>query len=182
MSPIETDYIYRLDKGKIIILNHKEKTYAETTMDEIRRRLTRPDPMKQEQQEMMRRLGMGGGISVTSLGAAEAIAGYRTEKYSVRTPVSQGEIWVAPDLEVPPGYYDMVTSYLAAEAPGLGQMFKEMKDKQVKGFLLKQVSGSPMPMMKGVTITRVAVSVEKGPIPRSTFEPPAGYRRVARAD
>jgi len=36
-----------------------------------------------------------------------------------------------------------------------------------------------MPMMKGATFTQTATSVEKAPIPPSTFEPPAGYRKVA---
>jgi hypothetical protein len=58
---------------------------------------------------------------------------------------------------------------------------KEMKDKQIKGFLLKSVTTvTTSPMMKGTPVSQVATSVEKGPIPASTFEPPAGYQKQAR--
>jgi len=64
----------------------------------------------------------------------------------------------------------------------LGLIFKELKEQQTKGFLLKSVATiTTNPMMKGMTFTRVATLVEKGPIPASTFEPPAGYQKVARA-
>jgi hypothetical protein len=57
-----------------------------------------------------------------------------------------------------------------------------MKDKQIKGYLLKSVATvTATPMMKGIAFTQVATSVEKGPIPASTFEPPVGYQKLARA-
>jgi hypothetical protein len=179
-TPVDTDVIYRLDQGKIITLNHKQKTYTEITLAEARQQMEKKQSeMGPQQQEVMRRLGMAGAAaSITKIGAGETIAGYATEKYAAKTPLSQGEIWVAPALELPPGYYDMVTSFVAGQVGAMGQMFKEMKEKQVKGFALKWVATTSMPMMKGITFTRVATSVEKGPIPASTFEPPAGYQKV----
>jgi hypothetical protein len=81
-----------------------------------------------------------------------------------------------------PGYYDMVTSLAASQVSGLGLVFKELKEKQITGFLLKSVAAAtPNPMMKGtVSLTQVANSVEKHPIPASTFEPPAEYQKVTR--
>jgi len=179
-TPVETDVIYRLDQGKMITLNHQQKTYTETTLAEARQHMEkRTSEMDPQEQEMMRRLGMAGAAaSITKIGAGETIAGYATEKYSAKTPLSQGKIWVAPALEIPPGYYDLVTSFVAREVAGLGQLFKEMQGKQVKGFALKWVTTSSLPMMKGVTVTQVATSVETGSIPASTFEPPAGYQKV----
>jgi len=107
------------------------------------------------------------------------IAGYSTERYSIKTPMIQTESWVTPDLELPPGYYDMVTASVASQVGGMGQLFKAMKTNEIKGYLLKSVGTSSMPMMNGVTHTNVATSVEKKQIPLSTFEPPAGYRKVS---
>src|SRR5262249_36578236 len=44
----------------------------------------------------------------------------------------------------------------------LGQVFKEMKDEQIKGFLLKLRTSSSSPLLEGITFTQVATSVDKG--------------------
>ena len=176
--PIETDVIYRIDQGKIIRLNPKQKTYTEVTMAEEREIISTAH-VKPQDQEMMHRMGLDAPPTITNLGAGETIAGYATEKYSIKTPLVQGESWIAPELEVPAGYRDMTAASIAGQVPGIGQLFKAMRT--AKGFVLKSASTSSMPMMKGVVFTEIATSVEKGPIPPSTFEPPAGYTKVALA-
>ena len=180
-KPVDSDIIYRLDTGKIITLNHKQKTYGEIAAAEMRQLIEKKQgSMSPEKQEAMRRLGFGGSANVTKIGAGEAIAGYATEKYSAKAPMIQGEIWVAPALEVPPGYYDMMTSLVVAQIGGMGQVFKEMREKQIKGYLLKSVIVMSNPMTKGATFTQVAASVDKSPIPPSTFAIPAGYTARAK--
>jgi hypothetical protein len=172
-NPVETDVIYRLDTGKIITLNHQKKTYTELTLAQARERF---EKAMSAQQAAMRRLGMNAGtVSITKIGPGETIAGYATERYATKTPMTQGEVWVAPALEAPPAYYDI---HAAGQTGVMDQIVKEMREKQVRGYLLKTVGTANMPMMKGMAFTQVATSVEKGPIPPSTFEPPAGYRKV----
>jgi Domain of unknown function (DUF4412) len=179
-NPVETDVIYRLDRGTIIRLNHQQKTYSEITVAQAREQGER-SAAGNTQQAMMRRLGMtgGGATSVTKIGPGETIAGYATEKYATKTPISQGEVWVAPALEAPAAYYDMSSSYAAAQMGAMGQIVKELSEKQVKGFMLKVTGTGSMAMMNGIAFTQVATSVERAPIPPATFEPPAGYRKVA---
>jgi hypothetical protein len=38
-NPIDTDVIYRLDTGKIITVDNKQKTYSETTLAEARQQV-----------------------------------------------------------------------------------------------------------------------------------------------
>jgi hypothetical protein len=179
-NPVETDVIYRLDMGTIIRLNHQEKTYTETTLAQARQQMEKNTGAATAQQAMMRRLGMtGGATTVTKMGLGETIAGYATEKYATKTPITEGEVWVAPALEAPAAYYDMSNSYAAAQMGSMGQVVKGLREKQVKGFILKMTGTGNMPMMKGVSFSQVATSVEKGPIPPSTFEPPAGYRKIS---
>src|SRR5712691_7019561 len=155
-EPVDSDMIYRLDSGKIITLNHKQKTYGEIAAAEMRQLIEKKQvSMSPEKQEAMRRLGFGAAATVTKIGAGETIAGYAPEKYSAKAPMIQAEIWVAPALEVPPGYYDLMTSLLVAQIGGMGQVFKEMKGKQIKGYLLKAVTVLSNPMMKGATFTQV---------------------------
>jgi len=179
-NPVEFDIIYRLDTGKIIRLNHHAKTYAEITPAEARQQTEKKAGMS-AQQAMMRRSGNNSWtVSVTKIGAGGTIAGYATEKYATKTPITEGEVWVAPALEAPPAYYDISNSYTAAQTGSMGQIGKELQARQVKGFPLKMVGTATMPMMKGMSFTQVAISVEKAPIPPSTFDPPAGYRKVAQ--
>lgn len=180
-SPIDTDVIYRLDTGKIITVDNKQKTYSETTLAEARQQVQKNSGEASKDAEIMRSLGINpGAVTVTKIGTGEPIAGYPTEKYSTKTAFSQGEIWVTPALEFPAGYYDMMTTSVTSGVPGLASFFDAMKKQQVRGFLLKMVGTPSNPALKGITITRVATSVEKGPIAASTFEPPQGYRKVAR--
>jgi uncharacterized protein DUF4412 len=180
-NPVETDVIYRLDRGTIIRLNHHDKTYTEITLAQARQQGEQNAGTTNGPQAMMRRLGMtgSGSTSVTKIGPGETIAGYATEKYSTKTPMTDGEVWVAPALEAPATYYDMSSSYAAAQMGAMGQILKELREKQVKGFILKMTGSGNMPMMKGISFTQVAIAVEKAPIPSSTFQAPAGYRKVA---
>lgn len=180
-NPVETDVIYRLDRGTIIRLNHQDKTYTEITLAQARQQGEKNAGATKGRQAMMQRLGMtgGGATSVTKIGPGENIAGYATEKYATKTPISQGEVWVAPALEAPTAYYDMSTSYAVAQMGSMGQIIEELREKQVKGFILKMTGTGNMPMMKGISFTQLATSVEKTAIPASTFEPPAGYRKVS---
>jgi len=176
----DTDMIYRLDKGTIITVNNKAKTFSEVTLAEVRQMAARKESaMSPQQKEMMHRMGFGSAASVTKVGAGEAIAGYATEKYVVKGATYQSELWVAPALDVPAGYYDMVSAFIGSSSGGVGLMIKELKEKQIKGYLVKSVGTvSFSPMTKGITVTQVASSIEKRPIPASIFEAPSGYQKV----
>ena len=57
-EPVDSDMIYRLDTGKIITLNHKQKTYGEIAAAEMRQLIEKKQvSMSPEKQEAMRRLG-----------------------------------------------------------------------------------------------------------------------------
>ena len=180
--PAETDMIYRLDKGTIISVDNKKKTYSEATLAEVKQMAAQKESaMSPQQIELMHRMGYGSAASVTKIGPGETIAGYPTEKYAVKGGTYQGEIWVTPALDPPPGYYDMLTAFAGSASGGMGVVMKELREKQIKGYLLKSTGTiSFSPMMKGITATEVASSIDKHPIPASTFDPPAGYQKVVR--
>jgi hypothetical protein len=177
------DVIVRLDLGKIINLDHEQKTYSEIMIDQWRQ-MTRPpadaaSPQDRQQQEAMRRMGLDTGpAKLTKLGAGETIAGYATEKYLITTSSIQLEISAAPALEVPAAYYDLLSPREAAGAGPLGDMGKVFEEmKKIRGMVMKQVS--TLKIMEQTTVsTTVATAVQKGPIPTSRFEVPAGYKAV----
>src|SRR4051794_24273716 len=131
--PGDSDIIYRMDTGKIISINNKQKTYGEITAAELRQRMEQKESsLSPQQKELMQHFGMAGATTLTKIGPGETIAGYATEKYSVKGPTMQGEIWVAPALEVPSGYYDMVTSMAVSQLGGVSTILKQLKEEQVK--------------------------------------------------
>jgi hypothetical protein len=162
--PVETDVIYRLDQGKIIRLDHKAKTYTETT------------PAAESQGLSGQSAGAGKlppGIAaptVTKVGAGQPILRYATEEYTVKSFVGQSQVWVTTALAYPPGYNEIVTASLPPPAKA---MF--LGDK-VQGFPLKTVT--IVNLAGGASTSEIATAIDKGPIPPSTFEPPAGYKKV----
>jgi len=114
-------------------------------------------------------------IKVTKQGPGETIAGYPTVKYLVTGPWEM-EIWAAPDLVVPIAYWDA----WKAQTPrnpmfDMGKLYDEFK--KIEGIHLKSVMTMKM-MGMSMSTTTIVTSVEKGAVPASTFEIPAGYKAV----
>lgn len=171
----KVDVIYRLSEGKIIYIDHQKKTYSEVTLAEARQRSTQATAgMSPQTKAMMSRMG-NATPSFTKVGAGETIAGYATEKYLIKSAAAETEILAAPALSVPVGYYEATRVSAGATTPlgGANQSSEAMKN--INGMILKRVGTMTMNRM---TVTEVATSVDKAPIPSSTFEPPAGYKSV----
>jgi hypothetical protein len=133
--------------------------------------------MDKEKLEQMRKM-MGttsDSFSVTKVGAGETIAGYATEKYLVKGPMEM-EIHAAPDLKLPTLYYEAMKMRMQRTPLfDMSKLYDEMK--KIKGYVLKTVTTTRMMNMEMKSAT-VVTSVEKGSIPASTFEVPAGYKEV----
>ena len=88
-EPVDSDMIYRLDTGKIITLNHKQKTYGEIAAAEMRQLIEKKQvSMSAEKQEAMRRLGFGGGATITKIGAGEHLSAELSSKLKLRRSAS----------------------------------------------------------------------------------------------
>jgi hypothetical protein len=179
------DVIFRIDRGTIIYVTHNKKTYGEMSVAEMRQAIAKgmpsdmasTDPRKQE---AIHRMGLDAPPQVTKLGPGENIAGYPTEKYSVKTPMAQAEVWITQALQFPSPYYKEF-NVLAGQAGPLSHW--EAETMKIQGVILKRaVTVTFMNMSRATkpTMTEVAASVDKGAIPASTFEPPAGYSKVSK--
>lgn len=178
-----TDSILRLDDGRMILVDNNKKTYSEVTFEELQAMMDKAaaatQGMPPEALAAMQKM-MGGAtteVSVTRAGAGEPIAGYATEKYLVTGPMTIAlEIWAAPELKVPPQYYDAIKLRTPRNPVfDMSKMFDEMK--KIDGFPLKQVSTMKMMGMESKS-TMVVTAVDKGPIAKTTFDVPAGYKKV----
>jgi len=174
------DLIIRFDQGKIILIDNKKRTYTELTATQLQEAASKAAASAGEEKEAMEamRKMMGQAMSeikVTRQGPGETIAGYPTVKYLVTGPWEM-EIWAAPDLAVPISYWDA----WKAQAPrnpmfDMSKLYDEFK--KIEGIHLKSVMTMKM-MGMSMSTTTIVDSVEKGAIPASTFEIPAGYKAV----
>jgi len=172
------DTIIRFSEGKMITIDHKKKTYTELSFQELQNKMDKMGEemgKNKEQMEAMQKI-MGqtaGQASVTKLGPGESIAGYTTEKYVIKGPM-EGEVWAAPDLKVPGAYYDAMKLRVPANPMfDMRKMYDEYK--KINGMQMKTVMTMKMMGMSSTTTT-VVNSVDKAPIPPSTFQVPDGYK------
>ncbi len=175
-----TDSIILLDQGKIVSVDNNKKTYSEMTFEQMQQVLEEASASMGQDPEaaaaMRKMMGqISSQITVTKQGPGGEIAGYATEKYLV-TGFMEMEMWAAPDLKVPTAYYD-VLKFRTPSNPmfDLGQLYDEMK--KIDGLTLKSVMTIKV-MNMSMTTTTEATSVQKGAVPPSIFEIPAGYKKV----
>jgi hypothetical protein len=174
------DSIIRFDQEKIVTIDHKKKTYSEITFKQLQEILNKVNSgMPQDPEAMAAIKKMMGGssapLTVTKQGPGETVAGYATEKYLVTGPIEM-EIWATPDLQLPAAYYDAIKMRLPANPVlDMGKMYDAFK--QINGMAMKSVLKMKV-MSMSITTTTEVTSVQKGAIPPSTFEVPAGYKLV----
>jgi hypothetical protein len=168
------DRIDRIDRGTIINIDHRSKTYTEGSAaqarDAIAKSMANMDPQKKA---MLHQMGLDAPAELVKIGPAENIAGYPTEKYSLKTGMAQGVLWITQALQFPSAYYRDF-NLLASVAGPLGD---SGKIAEVHGVVLKRTMTGALG--HGMNVTETAVSVEKGPISASMFEPPADYQKVS---
>ena len=174
------DTIIHLDDGKIITIDHDKKTYSDMTFEQLQEmmdKLTAQTGMGPEQMAAVKKMmGQAGeAFSIGEEGPGEEIVGYATEKYRIKGPI-EIEVWAAPDLKIPTNYYDVMKMRMPQNPIiDFGKMYDELK--KIDGIILKSATTIKMMNMEMKT-SEVVTSAERGSIPASTFEVPAGYKNV----
>lgn len=178
-SPGLNDVIYRFDRGTLIYLDHRNKTYKEGPVaparEAIAKGMANMDPQKMA---MMHQMGLDAPPQLTKIGPGESIAGYPTDKYSLKTGMAEGELWITQSLQFPAAYY---RDFNLLEGVG-GPFGAGGKILDVHGVVLKRVMTKAMGRSMNAGAIEIASSVENGAIPASMFEPPTGYQKVSGRD
>ncbi len=175
-TPGISDVIDRMDRSTIIYLNHRNKTYQEIPAAQARTLIAdgmnKIDP---QQKAMLQQYGLDKPAQLTKIGPGENIAGYPTEKYSLKTAMAESELWITQSLQFPAAYYrdfNLLAGFTGPTGDG-------GKVAEVHGVVLKRIMTGSMGRSMSGNHGETAISVEKGAIPASTFEPPADYRKAA---
>ena len=172
------DTIFDVASGRMIHIDHKKKTYWETSLAEMREQFAEVEKMLDENPMMATMLGAATTVEVQKGSGTREVAGYTCEQYLMSFGQKfKFEIWATPGLQAPDEYYDakkMVYASIGPTANRFDKLYEEMK--KIDGFpLYTKVDTSIMGM--NIKSVSEATEVRKRPIPAGTFEPPAGYKK-----
>ena len=172
------DTIFDVASGRMVHVDHKKKTYWETSLAEMREQFAEVEKMLEDNPMMATMLGAASEVEVQKGSGSREIAGYACEQYLMSIGQKfKFEIWATPDLKAPDEYYDakkMVYATVGPMASRFDKLYEEMK--KIDGFPLYSKVDTGVMGMKIKTISE-ATEVRKGPIPAGTFDPPAGYKK-----
>jgi hypothetical protein len=170
--------IVHFPDGRVTFLDDRRKEYWEVTAEE----------MEDYWDRIARKLRTSGAGDIWDLRAEpkleklsgrQKFAGYDCEHWSLQVgDALEVDFWAAPALQPPPRYYDARRLQAVAMGP-MGVLFQKMYEelKKVKGYPLSTATIIRTPMSR-TQMTDEATEVRKGAIPASTFQIPAGYRKV----
>ncbi len=172
------DTIVDVASGRMIHVDHKKKTYWETSLAEMREQFAEVEKMLDENPMMATMLGTATDVEVQKGSGTREVAGYTCQQYLMSIGQKfKFEIWATSGLEAPAEYYDakkMVYATIGPMASRFDKLYEEMK--KIDGFPLYTKVDTGVMGMKIKSVSE-ATEVRKGPIPAGTFDPPAGYKK-----
>jgi hypothetical protein len=158
----ETSTIVRLDRGKVYVLNHTDKTYVEIAAPDL--------------QKLAPPAGAAMKVQVTATGETKKVRDWNARKYKVEISNPEGlrldtTLWASKDVVSPT--YGRLAATLTALQPNSTEWARQMQ--QIEGFPVIQEADVEMAGSRFKTREEL-VSAETKEAPAGTYEPPAGYR------
>ena len=176
----ENDTIIDFPTGQMTFIEHKSRSYWETSLDEMASYMDRLYRDVKSNPMMASMFGGAESVTVEKGKGSRKVAGYACDDYTLKMGESmEFDICAAPSLQPPPQYYEGRKLSYAAMGP-MGKRFAAMFDemKKIKGFPLVSEMDADMGMVR-IQVESEATEVRKGAIPASAFEVPAGYKKKA---
>lgn len=162
----ETSYVLRIDRGKLYILNHGDKTFSELAVADLLKAAAPPQAQLT--------------VKVTSTTESKKVGSWDARKYKVdiRNPMGlhlDTTIWASKDVA---SYqtYNRLASSLAALQPGAADWARKLET--IEGFPVLQEADVEMGGSRFKTREEL-VSVETLAAPEGAYEVPKGYTAAA---
>jgi hypothetical protein len=159
----DTSYILRLDRGKLYVINHGDKTYSELALPIDPTKIQAPEAAQVKAQ-------------VTPTGETKKIGSWNASKYRVDISSPAGvhldtTVWASKDIASYQALTRLAVS-IAALQPGSADWSRKLE--QIEGFPVIQEVDVTMGANRFKTRDEL-VSVETKAAPAGSWEPPAGY-------
>jgi hypothetical protein len=159
----DSSYVLRLDRGKLYVINHADKTYSEIPVPIDPQKMGAPPEMQVKAQ-------------VTATGESKKIGTWNARKYKVDITNPAGlhldtTVWASAEIASHPALTRLAAS-IAALQPGSADW--SVKLGQIEGFPVLQEADVTMGTSHFKTREEL-VSVETKDAPAGAYDPPAGY-------
>ncbi len=169
----ESSTILRLDRNKLYVVNHPEKTYSELILPVDFVRLM---PKGQEQVGALWAQQMKLAVKVSSTGETRKVNAWNARRVQMEITNATGmkiasTLWVSPEVEAWRNL-NRLAATLAALQPGAADWARELE--KVEGFpVLREDSVDAMGAR--FKTREELISAETKDAPAGLYEPPAGY-------
>jgi hypothetical protein len=165
----DTSYILQLDRGKLYVVNHADKTYSELALPVDARKIGAPPEMQVT-------------ARVTATDETKKIGRWSARKYQVDITSPAGlhletTVWASPDVASHQALTRLAAS-IAALQPGSADWAQKLA--QIEGFPVLQEADVTMGKSRFKTREEL-VGIETKKAPGGTYEPPAGYTALPYA-
>jgi hypothetical protein len=159
----DTSYILRLDRGKLYVVNHSEKTYSEIAVPVDAQKIGAAPEMQVKAQ-------------VVATEETKKIGSWNARKYKVDITSPAGlhldtTVWASPDIASHQALTRLAAS-IAAIQPGSADW--ALKLGQIEGFPVLQEAQVTMGTSHFKTREEL-VGIETRDAPAGAYDPPAGY-------
>jgi hypothetical protein len=159
----DTSYVLRLDRGKLYVINHADKTFSELALPIDPGKIPAPEAAQVKAQ-------------VTPAGETKKIGSWNASKYKVDISSPAGVhldtiLWASKDVASYPALGRLAVS-IAALQPGSADWARKLAG--IEGFPVLQEVDVTMGANRFKTRDEL-VSVETRDAPAGSWDPPAGY-------
>jgi len=178
MSEGDNDTIVDLEAGTIVQIDHKKKSYYETTFEEMRQHFAELDEMLASNPMMEKMMGAATEVRVEKTSSTREIVGHSCTDYVITFGKAFTETaCVTPDLKMPAQYYDASKMLYAMMGPMATRFEKTLDElKKLDGFpLLTDVDMTMMGI--DASSTSEVTEIREGSISDDVFAIPAGYKK-----
>ena len=178
MSDGDNDTIVDLEAGKIVQIDHKKKSYFETTFAEMQQHFAELAEMLNDNPMMEQMMGKVSEVRVTKTDSTREIAGLSCTDYLISLGESFKEtVCVTPDVKMPVEYYDASKMLYAMMGP-MATRFEKLLDemKKLDGFPLMTDLDMKVMGMDASSLSEVT-EIREGSVPADAFAIPANYKK-----
>ena len=159
----ESSYVLRLDRGKLYVISHPDKTYSELAVPGDLRKIASPAALQLK-------------VQVTATKETKQVGNWAARKYKLDVSNPSGlhldtTVWASKDVA---SYqvYNRLAASLAALQPGASDLSRQLET--IDGFPVLQEADVRMGDSRFKTREEL-VSVETQEAPAGAYEIPAGY-------
>jgi len=182
MAGEDRDTIVDLPSGRVTTIDDRRKEYSETSLADLRAFSEQMDSAMEGRDVFDRSVSASATVTVDKGTGTRQIAGYEARPYTLTMgDVMRVEVWAAPALKPPAGYYDARKAAYAAMGP-MGRRFDRVFEA------MKAIDGLPLAMSVDYRMRAVrrefsveATEVRPGAVPDTVFKAPPEYRKVESA-